>query len=243
MKKVNSAIKIFILLSLLTIIIGFIVSSSSFLFKGRDTDKNVLGVSVQEQLEFKTRSVEEKLDYNFKIPVTEIYQQERDQQMNTGKKSESTKTNSTEKKDKTATNYVVSLSPNNLIIPKLNVNTKVIEGIDGEAAIHEGAWLYPSSFEGSGEKILLGHRRFWGADDPRSFWNLDHLVQGDRIYYSDSEGNKYTYEVKAVSVRTAGDNTILKASEENIIKVISCSTADGSAGSSEKRIVVIATQV
>ena len=130
----------------------------------------------------------------------------------------------------------VSIAPNSLVIPKLNVNTKVIEGIDG-------AWLYPSSYEDDGEKIFLGHRRFRGADDPRSFWNLDHLKDGDLIYYADAKGTIYTYKVRAVSVRNAGDLAIINASKENMIKVISCSTADGSAGSAEKRIVVIATQI
>lgn len=129
---------------------------------------------------------------------------------------------------------------NLLKISKLNLETEIIYGTDGEAAINQGAWFYPSSFEDEGEKILLGHRRYWGADDPRSFWNLNQLKKGDEIKYYDDEGRELVYMVKAVGLRTGDDHSILRASKENVLKVISCSTADGSAGSSEKRIVVIA---
>ncbi len=134
-------------------------------------------------------------------------------------------------------------SPLQLIIPKLNISAPVILGVDGEAAIHKGAWLYPSSYEQEGEKILLGHRRYWGIDDPRSFWNLDQLVAGDTIEYVNQEGVVTKYAVKSVAIRNEGDFSVLKSSKEDLIKVISCSTADGSAGSSEKRIVVIAEKV
>lgn len=204
--------------------------------------ENVLGEAFQENLDFEARSTTELINYNFKLPATDssnVRALTTDQSTEKGnQESEATVENK-----KPTQSQDLEISANSLVIPKLNINTKVIEGIDGEAAIHEGAWLYPSSYEDDGEKILLGHRRFWGADDPRSFWNLDHLKAGDMIHYADAKGTIYSYEVKAVSVRNAGDHAILKASKENMIKVISCSTADGSAGSSEKRIVVIATQI
>lgn len=203
-------------------------------------EENLAEKSFQESLSFQTTSTKEVMNYNFKIQVKD---KKGDTISAIDKPVEGIVIKDQEKKSQDTGVQGVSIAPNSLVIPKLNVNTKVIEGIDGEAAIHEGAWLYPSSYEDDGEKIFLGHRRFWGADDPRSFWNLDHLKDGDLIYYADTKGTTYTYKVRAVSVRNAGDLAILNASKENMIKVISCSTADGSAGSAEKRIVVIATQI
>lgn len=206
--------------------------------------ENVLGETFQPGLDFETTSITEVINHNFKLPTVEKSNVRALTTDNDNSAKESDKELSSGQGDKNLTQTEgITMTANTLVIPKLNINTKVIEGIDGEEAIHEGAWLYPSSYEDDGEKILLGHRRFWGADDPRSFWNLDHLQDGDMIHYADAKGKVYNYKVKAVSVRNAEDHAILKASKENMIKVISCSTADGSAGSAEKRIVVIATQV
>lgn len=212
-------------------------------------EEQVLGESVQmqEKLPFEHTSTGDRIDYNFKLPVGEnpnVRAMTTDTEIPEDSESENPSAPRSNGGSPVGSKPAVpALAANTLLIPKLNVNTKVIGGIDGEAAIHDGAWMYPSSYEAEGEKILLGHRRYWGADDPRSFWNLDQLTDGDMIHYADAHGKVYSYEVKAVSVRNAGDLSILKASKENIIKVISCSTADGSAGSAEMRIVVIATQV
>jgi len=227
--------------------VAFIIVAIVLVFALSDRrEENVLGESFQESLNFSATSTKELIDHNFEIQAVnnnEVRSLTTDDSVGKTAKDTGRDEQSTEESKKSVQAQGLSIAANTLVIPKLNINTKVIEGIDGEEAIHEGAWLYPSSYEGNGEKILLGHRRFWGADDPRSFWNLDHLGDGDLIHYADAKGVVYTYEVKAVSVRNAGDLAILKASKENMIKVISCSTADGSAGSSEKRIVVIATQI
>lgn len=136
------------------------------------------------------------------------------------------------------------LTPNSIVIPKIGVNVGIIKGTDGNNAIEQGAWLYPSSYDGSsGEKIFLGHRRKWGPGDPRSFWNLNQLEQGDTIKLTDATGTISTYSVTNTVLTNGGDYSILKASKDNIIKLISCSTAYGTAGSSEKRIVIIATKI
>jgi len=234
----NKSKKLVIAGVVILLVLIVIVAVFSFSEK-RQPEQNVKGESTLKPITFEHKSTIETINSNFEIPT----------------ETSGVKAATTDKEDKSLvdkespvvnnSNAVVveSMGVNTLVIPRLNVRTSVIEGIDGEKAIHEGAWLYPNSYEGEGEKILLGHRRFWGADDPRSFWNLDQLKTGDTIRYSDAKGNVYNYAVKSVAVRNAGDLSTLKPSKENIIKVISCSTADGSAGSSEKRIVVIATQI
>ena len=225
-----------ILIGLISIVLIFVLVAIVFTFSDKRTqEENVKGESSLRSIDFEHKNTLEKYNANFEIKAV---------------KESNVKSASIDQIDPIETETpqqqkvkTPALPINTLSIPKLNLNTKVLGGIDGELAIHEGAWLYPNSYEGEGEKILLGHRRFWGADDPRSFWNLDQLKEGDAIHYADANGVIYNYAVKSVAVRNAGDLSTLKPSKENIIKVISCSTADGTAGSSEKRIVVIATQI
>lgn len=196
-------------------------------------NENKFEVKALDEHSFDSKSALDSIDYNFDLILP------KDKEVIVSQNSIDTQVTTA------SVNSVASLrlEPNTLVIPRLNVNTKVIMDIDGEAAIHEGAWFYPGSYEENGEKILLGHRRFWGPDDPRSFWNLDQLIKGDKIHYSDNAGNTFTYKVIGTSITNGADHSILNASRENLLKVISCSTADGSAGSSEMRIVVIAELV
>lgn len=229
-----------LLIAGISILMIFLVVAAVFaLSEKREPQQDVKGESTLKPLTFSHKSTIEKINANFEIPT----ESSNVKAATTDLEDENSAEEEIKSNSDSATVVVESMGVNTLVIPRLNVRTSVIEGIDGEKAIHEGAWLYPNSYEGEGEKILLGHRRFWGADDPRSFWNLDQLKTGDTIRYSDAMGNVYNYAVKSVAVRNAGDLSTLKPSKENIIKVISCSTADGSAGSSEKRIVVIATQI
>lgn len=233
--------KQFIILIASVLGLSLLIASVFTLSERRDeSNESVQGASTLKPLEFEHKNTIEVFNSNFVIPINKI---DNDSSEVKAASTDNDKDSETTITAEVPASSIPTMDANTLVIPRLNVRTSVIEGIDGEKAIHEGAWLYPNSYEGDGEKILLGHRRFWGADDPRSFWNLDQLQGGDKIFYSDSKGTVYSYAVKSVAVRNAGDLSTLKPSKENIIKVISCSTADGSAGSSEKRIVVIATQI
>jgi LPXTG-site transpeptidase (sortase) family protein len=235
----NNKTKKLVIAGMSILLIFLVVVAIFTLSEKREPEQNVKGEATLQPLTFKHKSTIETVNSNFEIPseISNVKAATTDNNETNALDNEIQNSNSTN------TVVVESMGVNTLVIPRLNVRTSVIEGVDGEKAIHEGAWLYPNSYEGEGEKIFLGHRRFWGADDPRSFWNLDQLQAGDTIHYSDAKGIVYNYEVKSVVVRNAGDLSTLKPSKENIIKVISCSTADGTAGSSEKRIVVIATQI
>lgn len=236
-KVVSSNKKTFIVLGILIAILAMVLP---VIFVSDRRDTQVLGKTEKRIMDFDHTSTNKQWNQNIQISNSAANPSVKSL-VNGNVEVPVTNTSTTNPIQTDSGNNV--LAANTLVIPRLNINTRVIEEIDGEKAIHEGAWLYPSSYEGDGEKILLGHRRYWGADDPRSFWNLDLLKNGDIIKYADKNGDVYNYVVRSVSVRNAGDLSILKPSKENIIKVISCSTADGSAGSSEKRIVVIASQI
>lgn len=223
------------IVSLIILVFLAIVLVALFIVFSDRRKPEVLGESEIQKLEFENTTTNERYDYNFIIKKVS--------KVKTETKSAVYENGSQTIEETTLPNDVEKSVPYHLIIPKLNVDSPVIAGIDGEAAIHQGAWLYPSSYEEDGEKIFLGHRRYWGVDDPRSFWNLDQLVAGDIIKFVNEQGIVTSYSVKSVAVRSEGDLSVLKPSKENMIKVISCSTADGSAGSSEKRIVVIAQEV
>lgn len=220
--NLKNYIKIISLFAVLFLLIVFLVTTFSSRKDSSGISSQVLG---ERDYIVEINPTSEIYDYNFKIPVNLSTQESGDiKSINTA-------------------NQTKTEIKNILKIQKINLETEIVRSTDGEAAINQGAWLVPSSYDENGEKILMGHRRYWGADDPRSFWNLNQLQEGDEIKYYDQEGYELSYKVKTVSIRTGEDHSILKASKDNLLKVISCSTPDGSAGSSEKRIVVIAQQI
>jgi LPXTG-site transpeptidase (sortase) family protein len=126
-----------------------------------------------------------------------------------------------------------------LQIPVIGVDTPVIMGLDGNSAIEHGTWMYPAS-RSDKEKILFGHRRKFGQNSPLSFWRMDELNTGDLIYLVDNDGHRLAYTVQAQAVTNGSDMSILNVSGDDIVKLVSCSTVDGSAGSAEYRLITIA---
>jgi hypothetical protein len=127
-------------------------------------------------------------------------------------------------------------------IDQIGVDVPVIGGSDGDRAVDKGWWLYPASKD-EGEKILLGHRRYWGFSHPYSAWQMDTLPIGAMIKVIDKNNNEYIYEVVSQSVKDGEDISIFRPSTQDLIKIITCSTFNGTAGSSEFRHVTIARRL
>ncbi|MFQ5492808.1 MAG: sortase [Candidatus Dojkabacteria bacterium] len=123
-------------------------------------------------------------------------------------------------------------------IPSVNINSPIVQGQNGDAALDQGMWLYPSQYA-KGEKILLCHRRYFGTNDPRSCWFIDRANRGDIIKIIDKNGKVAKYKIKSQSVRKGNDLSIFKASSDDIIKIITCTPL----GSSSHRLVTIAKRV
>lgn len=124
-------------------------------------------------------------------------------------------------------------------VPVLEIDVPIIKGVDGEKAIDQGWWLYPPSKE-RGEKIYLAHRRYWGKDHPYSAWDINTLKTGQKIILYDKDGKAVTYKIRSQAIRDGVDLSIFKPSDEDIVKIITCSTWNGDPGSADYRYITIA---
>ncbi len=123
-------------------------------------------------------------------------------------------------------------------IDSIGIDSPIVEGSDGDKALDQGMWLYPSSYN-KNEKILLCHRRYWGRKDPRTCWFIDRVKMGDLVRVSDGKGNEYDYRIVSQTVHDADDLSIYRASNDDVIKILTCTPL----GSSAQRLVTIAVRV
>lgn len=127
-----------------------------------------------------------------------------------------------------------------IIIPRINVNSPVWQGLGANDLLQKGFWVHPaSSTLGQGEVIMLCHRRYFGPYDPRSCWFIDQMQKGDEIYlkYFDSS---LRYEVVGVNVFEGDDPLIYSINTtEDYIKLVTCTPLY----SNTNRIVVLARRV
>jgi len=127
-----------------------------------------------------------------------------------------------------------------IIIPKIEVNSLVLQGKDSTKLLQQGFWIYPSSKAlGEGEVLLLCQRRYFGKYDPRSCWFLDKLLRGDEIIVN-IENYQLTYRVTGVNTFIENDPLIYAISEaDDYIKIITSAPLSGNT----HRLVVLAERV
>jgi len=127
-----------------------------------------------------------------------------------------------------------------ITIAKIGVDAPVVHGVDGLTAIDLGWWMYPASKE-YGEKIILAHRRYWKASHPYSAWDIDSLPIGAEIIIYDKTGTAFKYTIFDQSiVKNTQDNSVYRPSNSDYLKIVTCSTFNGSAGSSSHRYITLA---
>jgi len=168
-----------------------------------------------------------QIDYNFTLDQTVIDQQEDD---------------FTPKELRFEFPNLANYQANNLSrirIPSLSINSPIIFGSNGDAALDQGFWFYPGSYNVKGEKIFFCHRRYWGRNHPHSCWYLDKLAVGQNIVLDTKSGTSLNYQVLSVTQVPAGDSNYLKASPDDYVKIITCAPL----GYSTHRLIVIAKLV
>jgi LPXTG-site transpeptidase (sortase) family protein len=128
----------------------------------------------------------------------------------------------------------------NIQIPKIGINSPVLQGRGSDELLTKGFWVHPGSHTlGEGEVVMLCHRRYFGPYDPRSCWFLDKLQKGDEIFinYSDVQ---LTYKVVGINVFDGDDPLIYSISDEDdYIKISTCTPLYSNA----QRLVVLAERV
>lgn len=83
---------------------------------------------------------------------------------------------------------------NRLVIPAINVDSMIVEGLT-EEALNKGVWRRPisSTPDTPGNTVLTGHRFLYTGFSNNTFYNLDKLKIGDLIYvYWQATKHKYS---------------------------------------------------
>lgn len=115
-------------------------------------------------------------------------------------------------------------SHDGLIIPKMLLETPLIEGPkrDSFALLNKGAWRLPftSSPDKGGNTVIAGHR--FSYTGPRGiFYFLNKLEPGDDIglWY---QGNLYRYRVESSRTHAATDTYVQEPTEDTRLTLYTC---------------------
>ncbi len=135
-----------------------------------------------------------------------------------------------------------------LSIPVLGINAVVkYVPFDGSTWLIAGlqqeiAWMGNTSWPGLGSNTALaGHVTLrTGADGP--FRYLDELKSGDLVYVYTDE-NMYSYSVRDILQVDQTDMDVVKATENSILTLITCSDWDSASETYLKRLIVVSDLV
>jgi sortase A len=119
-----------------------------------------------------------------------------------------------------------------LLIPKLGLDTIVVEGTTAKALQSgPGHLVHSARFGSAGNTVIAGHRDTF-------FRNLNLLAPGDSII-ADDGSQRYRYTVTSAKVVSPEDTSVLAASEEARLTLITCYPMHY-IGPAPKRLVVVA---
>ncbi len=122
-----------------------------------------------------------------------------------------------------------------LRITSADIEGEVVDGTDA-TSMDRGFWYYPiSASPGSrGNTVLIGHRFLHLPPRRDTFFNLDKVKIGDKIYLEQNKA-EYTYTVVSTRIVEKDDAKILNNTSDYRITIVTCTPL----WTSEKRLVVI----
>lgn len=133
------------------------------------------------------------------------------------------------------------MSGNRLIIPRMLMNTKIIEGPTAHpyANLKKGAWHLPfsSNPEKGGNMVIAGHR-FTYTESRSIFYYLDKLQIGDEIGVQ-WNGTMYTYKVVSTEVVPPTATSVQAATDDTRLTLYTCTPL----WNPKNRLVVVAKPV
>lgn len=125
---------------------------------------------------------------------------------------------------------------NRVVIPKINVDMKIIEGTNEKVALNQGAWHMPntSTPDKGGNTVITGHRFKYKPPSKETFYLLDKLQVGDEIivYWDKKE---YDYKIKETKVVEKTAVEVLYNTSDPVITLITCTPLF----TTKQRLVVI----
>jgi sortase A len=111
---------------------------------------------------------------------------------------------------------------NRLVIPKIGVNAKIVEG-SSENVMYKGVWHIPStsSPDKEGNTVISGHRFQYRPPNNTTFYLLDKLGKGDYliVYW---QGKEYDYRVTKTMVVGPKESSLLENTTKPILSLFTC---------------------
>lgn len=110
---------------------------------------------------------------------------------------------------------------NVMVIPKIGVDSPIMEGL-GPEALDKGVWRRPQSStpDKGGNTVITGHRFLYAAG-PKTFYHLDKMALGDEfiIFW---QGKEYDYEVIDIFTVTPDQVEVEDHTDEPIVTLYTC---------------------
>lgn len=128
---------------------------------------------------------------------------------------------------------------NHLVIPTIGVSINVVEG-NNDSVLFQGAWRRPNSStpDKGGNVVITGHRYHYRPPNNRTFYNLDKLEIGSKIFLF-WDGMEYVYETYEKFIVEPTRIDIENNTEEDILTLYTCHPL----WTAERRLVVRASLV
>lgn len=133
------------------------------------------------------------------------------------------------------------MSGNRLIIPRMLMNTKIVEGpmSNPYGNLKKGAWRLPfsSTPDKNGNTVIAGHR-FTYTESRSIFYYLDKLLLGDEIGVKWS-GVTYTYKVTSIRVVAPTETSVQASTDDARLTLYTCTPV----WNPKDRLVVVAKPI
>ena len=125
---------------------------------------------------------------------------------------------------------------NYLVVPKIGVYIKIIEGTNEGLCLNQGAWHLPDTSNpvAGSNMVISAHRFRYRPPSSETFYLLDKIVNGDNfiVYWEEQE---YDYVVTETKIVEPNKVSIKEATESPRVTLFTCTPLF----STDKRLVVI----
>ncbi|MFH1207572.1 MAG: sortase [Patescibacteria group bacterium] len=129
---------------------------------------------------------------------------------------------------------------NKIIIEKIGVDMKIVEGTNEKVSLNLGAWHLPytSSPDLGGNTVITAHRYKYRPPSKETFYLLDKLAIGD-TFTVNWNGLQYKYQVSETKVVNPTDIFVLNPTSNPQVTLITCTPLF----TTKQRLIVVAQEI
>lgn len=137
-------------------------------------------------------------------------------------------------------NHKTVTGDNRIIIPKIGVDMKIVEGTNEKTALNLGAWRLPytSSPDLGGNTVITAHRYKYRPPSKETFYLLDKLAVSD-TFTVNWQGLEYNYQVAETKVVNPTDIYVLNPTSNPQVTLITCTPLF----TTKQRLVVVGQEI